>query len=170
MSSPKIVIIMGVSGSGKTEVGQRLASALNWQFFDADDFHPLENVKKMQQSIPLTDEDREGWLNTLQELIQTQLHANHPSVLACSALKQSYRDQLSLSPKVQFVYLKGSYELIRHRLKNRTDHYMPQDLLDSQFEALEEPAQALEIDVSMSPNCIVHTIQQRLFNSSQERN
>jgi gluconokinase len=166
MSSPQILIVMGVSGSGKTEIGKRLASALNWQFFDADDFHSPENIQKMQQSIPLTDADREEWLQTLQDLIRDQLKAHCSSVLACSALKQSYRDQLNLGSEVEFVYLKGSYELILHRLKSRADHYMPSDLLDSQFDALEEPSQALEIDASQSPDCIIQTIQDRLFDAS----
>ncbi len=162
MSSPKILIVMGVSGSGKTEIGQRLATELGWPFFDGDDFHPPENVAKMRRSIPLTDEDRAGWLKALRDLICRQLAAEEPTIIACSALKQAYRDCLKVDQTVQFIYLEGSYELIHQRLKKRTNHYMPSNLLKSQFETLEEPENALLIDASRPPDMIVNAIKENL--------
>jgi gluconokinase len=154
--------MMGVSGSGKTEIGKRLAGELNWPFFDGDDFHPPANVEKMQQSIPLTDEDRDVWLDALQDLIAAHINAGQPAIIACSALKQVYRDRLNIGQSVQFIYLKGSYDLIHHRLEQRTDHYMPTSLLNSQFEALEEPENALVIDVAQPPNTLLSVIQEKL--------
>ena len=163
MASPKILIMMGVSGSGKTEIGQRLAAELGWPFFDGDDFHPAENIEKMRRSIALTDRDRNAWLDALQTLIQTQITNHQSAVIACSALKQSYRDRLSIDPGVQFIYLKGSHALINDRLKKRAHHYMPANLLDSQFDTLEEPRDALEIDVSHPPETIIKTICETLL-------
>jgi gluconokinase len=162
MSSPRILIMMGVSGSGKTEIGKRLAADLGWDFFDGDDFHPPENVKKMSRSIPLTDADREEWLEALRHLICQRLAAAQPAVVACSALKQIYRDYLKVDQSVQFIYLRGSYTLINQRLKSRTNHYMPSDLLNSQFEALEEPENALTIDVAQPPDVILQTIKEQI--------
>ena len=167
MSSPKILILMGVSGSGKTEIGQRLATELDWSFFDGDNFHPPENIAKMSQSMPLTDADRSAWLEALQGLIGRRLDTHQSAVIACSALKQTYRDRLRLDPSVKFIYLKGSYELINQRLKKRTDHYMPSDLLASQFETLEEPQEALVVDVAQPPEEIIRTIQEKFFNSTE---
>jgi gluconokinase len=162
MSSSKILIIMGVSGSGKTEIGQRLAQELGWEFFDGDDFHSAENIEKMSQGIPLTDDDRDAWLKSLQELIHHQITVDQPAVIACSALRQTYRDRLQISPSVRFIYLKGDHEVIRQRLKLRTGHYMSADLLDSQFSTLEEPQNALTVDVSQTPDEIVAAIRQTL--------
>src|SRR5215471_14278653 len=115
-----VIILMGVSGSGKTTIGQLLAQSLTWTFYDGDDFHPRENIDKMRQGIPLTDNDRDAWLRTLQQLIDTLFHQNQSAVLACSALKQTYRDRLQRhTTDVRFVYLKGDLALIRQRLANR---------------------------------------------------
>ena len=156
---PRFYIIMGVSGSGKTAVGKALARELGWSFFDADDFHPASNIKKMANGIPLTDEDRAPWLNTLHVLIANALTEAHPGVLACSALKEKYRQVLSTSSTdVQVVYLKGSYDLIWSRMSARAGHYMQPAMLRSQFEILEEPDEALTIDIDRSVEDIVDLI------------
>lgn len=157
-SSNLILIIMGVSGSGKTTIGSMLSHELGWAFFDADDFHPLANREKMSQGIPLTDEDRSEWLKALQEMIRKNLKEGVSCVLACSALKQRYRDQLTVDKKVRFVYLHGMYDQIETRMKRRQDHYMPVQLLKSQFEALEEPQDAITVDISLAPEEIVNII------------
>ena len=150
---------MGVSGSGKTTVGQALASELGWDFYDADDFHPPENISKMENGIPLADADRVPWLAALHDLIESCLTRNRPGVLACSALKESYRQNLlEGNEDVQLIYLKGSYEQIWSRMAARKDHYMKPEMLKSQFEALEEPADALTVDVSLSVDEIVQEI------------
>jgi len=150
---------MGVSGCGKTTIGLLLAERLGWPFYDGDDYHPAANVEKMSRGIPLDDEDRKGWLTTLAGLIEEHLQKGQSMVLACSALKQAYRDRLYLDPaQVRFVYLKGSYELIHARIQNRPWHYMKPDMLPSQFAALEEPKDALTIDVGQPPDEIVRQI------------
>jgi len=149
------IVVMGVSGSGKTTVGKILARELGCDFFDADDFHSVTNRKKMSAGIPLTDGDREEWLQALRRLLQSQ---SMPCVLACSALKQRYRDALAASKNIQFVYLHGSYDQIETRMKRRKGHYMPVQLLQSQFEALEEPRDAVIVDISLSPEEIVRSI------------
>lgn len=157
-STNLVLVIMGVSGSGKTTVGSMLARELGWQFFDADDFHPSGNREKMAQGIPLKDEDRAEWLKTLQRLILKNLGERVSCVLACSALKQRYREQLAVNEKVRFVYLRGSYDQVETRMKLRKDHYMPVQLLQSQFEALEEPREAVIVDISNPPEEIVKII------------
>ena len=153
------VVIMGVSGSGKTTVGQALASKLGWDFYDADDFHPLENIAKMENGIPLSDSDRVPWLAALHHLIESCLEQNQPGILACSALKERYRQRLmDRNDGVQLVYLKGSYELLWSRMSARKDHFMKPEMLKSQFEALEEPVDALTVDVSRSVDEIVQEI------------
>ncbi|MBK9926708.1 MAG: gluconokinase [Anaerolineales bacterium] len=150
---------MGVSGCGKSSVGKALAQSLGWDFYDADDFHPPENVAKMASGIPLDDSDRAPWLALLHELISSNLKADKPGVLACSALKERYRQKLMDGNEgVQIVYLKGSYELIWSRMEKRTDHYMKPHMLKSQFETLEVPMNALTIDISMSLDDIVQEI------------
>ena len=147
----RFLIVMGVSGSGKTSVGKVLAEHLRWDFYDADDFHPSENVAKMASGIPLNDSDRAPWLAALHRLISDSVILNQPGVLACSALKERYRQQLMNGHDgVQLVYLKGSYDLIWSRMETRTDHYMKPHMLHSQFEALEEPSNALTVDISLS--------------------
>ena len=152
------IIVMGVSGCGKSTIGAKLAEELGWAFFDADDFHPAENREKMAQGIPLTDADRAGWLAALQHLLSTQIEKESPCVLACSALKQRYRDTLAVNETVQFVYLRGSFDQIETRMKRRKDHYMPVELLKSQFEALEEPQDAVIVDISHTPEEIIQII------------
>ncbi len=135
---------MGVSGAGKSVVGRQLAAELGWRFADADDFHPQANVKKMRAGVALTDQDREPWLAALHELVRS---SEEPLVLACSALKARYRDVISGDlADVSFVFLRGSFEEIKQRLERREGHYMPASLLQSQFDALEEPVGALTVD------------------------
>ena len=155
----RFIILMGVAGSGKTTVGKTLATHLGWGFYDADDFHPPENIIKMASGIPLNDADRAPWLATLHQLISSSLKADRPGVLACSALKERYRQQLvGDNEDVKIVYLKGSYELIWSRMSRRMEHYMKPQMLQSQFEALEEPTDALTIDISMPMEDIVREI------------
>lgn len=158
----KIIVVMGVSGSGKTTVGSLLAQKLGWQFFDADDFYPRENREKMANGVPLTDEDRAGWLTGLRDLVRERVKMGDPCVLACSALKQRYRDILAVDEKVRFAYLHGSYDQVETRLKRRKGHYMTVQLLQSQFEALEEPREAVIVDISHSPEEIVDIIRKGL--------
>ena len=159
----RFVIVMGVAGSGKTTVGEALARHLGWNFYDADAFHPAANIEKMANGTPLTDSDRAPWLAALHSLISTSLKENRPGVLACSALKESYRQKLlEGNDGVQIVYLKGSYDLIWSRLSRRKDHYMKPQMLQSQFETLEEPADALTLDVSLPVAELVAEILKRL--------
>ncbi|MBK8428793.1 MAG: gluconokinase [Lewinellaceae bacterium] len=153
-----IIVVMGVSGSGKSTVGSLLADELDWPFYDADDFHNEANRNKMSQGIPLTDDDRSTWLASLRELIQNNINSETSIVLACSALKESYRAILKVHERVRFVYLKGSYAEIESRLKNRTGHFMPVKLLKSQFETLEEPRDALTVALTHSPEEIIQII------------
>ena len=153
------VIIMGVSGCGKSAVGKLLAQQLRWDFFDADDFHPPANVAKMAVGIPLDDSDRTPWLDALRDLILSSLTANRPAVLACSALKERYRQHLmGGSDRLQLVYLKGSYDLIWSRMTARAGHYMKPSMLQSQFDSLEEPTEALTIDIVLPIEEIVKKI------------
>lgn len=150
---------MGVSGSGKTIVGKKLAEFLGWEFADADDFHPRENVEKMQRGISLNDADRFPWLQKMQDEIKRNLQENTNLVLTCSALKASYRQMLLVNKEsVKLVYLKGSFELIKERLKARKNHFMKEGLLQSQFDTLEEPNDAIIVDISQSVEHIVQEI------------
>jgi gluconokinase len=153
-----IIIIMGVAGSGKTTIGSLLARELGWKFYDADDFHSELNRAKMSQGISLTDEDRAGWLMTLKELIAQNIQQNVPAILACSALKNSYRDALKVNEQVKFIYLQGTYEQIKKRLNDRSGHFMSAGMLDSQFQTLEEPQSALTIDIAHTPQKIISII------------
>jgi gluconokinase len=158
-----IIIVMGVSGSGKTTIGKLLADSLGWEFSDADSFHSPENVEKMRRGIPLTEADRMPWLKDLQAAIKHWLQENKNVVLACSALKDSYRQFLvSDSVRTKLVYLKGSYELIQIRLKERSNHYMSEKLLNSQFDTLEEPLDTISMDVAQPPQIIVQNIRTAL--------
>lgn len=151
--SMQIIVVMGVSGSGKSTIAKMLAEALSILYFDADDFHPQENLDKMQGGEALNDADRIPWLDK----IGAAMIENTSSVFACSALKQKYRAQLAsaVAPeKIIWVYLKGDKELIHQRMLSR-NHFMPASLLDSQFEALEEPKQALYCDIAKLPEDIV---------------
>jgi gluconokinase len=157
-----IVIVMGTTGSGKTTIGNLLAKRMGWEFVDADDFHPPANVEKMKQGIPLTDADREPWLKALHDKIVEWNTEKRNVVLACSALKQSYRDELRASPGVKFVYLKGSYELFSERVLARKGHFAKQDLLASQFATLEEPKDAITVDAARPPEEIVSEVRKQL--------
>jgi gluconokinase len=150
-----ILIMMGTTGSGKTTIGTLLAKRLGWQFVDADDFHPPANVEKMRHGIPLTDADREPWLKALHDKIVEWSADRRNVVLACSALKQNYRDELRATSDVKFVYLKGSYELFSERVLARKGHFAKQDLLTSQFATLEEPTDAMVVDAAQSPEDMV---------------
>ena len=153
---------MGVSGSGKTTVGRALSRQLGWEFADADDFHPAANVEKMSQGIPLTDEDRVPWLARLRELIEHWIMEGKSGVLACSALKQAYRDELNVGPEVQVVYLKGSPEVLHARMAARHGHYMKAGMLESQLATLEEPRDAIAVDVNRSEEEVAGEVRKRL--------
>jgi len=154
-----IALVMGVSGSGKNTVGEPLAKHLGWKFIDGDDYHPPGNVKKMAAGIALQDEDRWPWLDRLNGILSQEKNA----VVACSALKQAYRRRLlaGLFP-CTIVYLRGSFELIRSRVEQRRHRYMPASLLQSQFETLEPPEKAIEVDVALDVDANVAKIVERL--------
>ena len=157
-----IVIVMGVVGAGKTTVGKLLASQLGWEFADADDFHPESNVEKIRHGIALTDEDREPWLDRLQEAIVRWIAGGKSVVLACSALKRAYRAKLCVSPQVRFVYLKGSFALIADRLRSRHGHFAGESILASQLAELEEPEQAITVEIRDAPEQMVAEIRRAL--------
>ncbi|MCU7796045.1 MAG: SMP-30/gluconolactonase/LRE family protein [Candidatus Thiodiazotropha sp. (ex Myrtea spinifera)] len=158
-----IVIIMGVSGSGKTTIGQQLAEQLGWRFIEGDDYHPADNKAKMAAAIPLDDSDRQPWLDTLSSEIDTHLRNRRDAVLSCSALKRQYRDQLLRDPKrVRLVYLHGTFDLILQRLQQREGHFMRPVLLQSQFDALEPPSDALAVPIDLPPGIIVSNIKKQL--------
>ena len=159
-----VVVLMGVSGSGKTTIGKILAEKLGWTFLEGDDFHPPANVEKMRGGTPLNDADRKPWLAALRERVDAACERGENVVLACSALKHAYRDYLEKhEPEcVQYVYLHGSEELIRKRLAERKGHFMNPGLLHSQFEALEPPADALRIDVSGTPDASADEVRRKL--------
>jgi gluconokinase len=154
-----IIIIMGVSGSGKSTIGKLLADALNWEFQDADNFHSTANIEKMRLGIPLNDTDRKPWLQDLHTAIAVWLQQNTNVVLACSALKADYRQYLVLdSDRIQLVYLQGSLNLLQQRLLGRQNHFMSEKLLNSQLETLEEPDDAICVDISEPPQLIVENL------------
>ncbi len=162
MESKKyIFFVMGVSGSGKTTIGKLLAEKLEISFFDGDSYHPDTNVQKMAHGHPLNDEDRKGWLERLNELAKE--HENQGAVIACSALKSRYRKLLRQGiARIDFVYLQGSLELISKRLASRKGHFMPPELLRSQFEALEIPNHAISVSIDATPSKIVADIIKKL--------
>jgi gluconokinase len=150
---------MGVSGAGKTTIGKLLGERLGWPFYDGDDFHPPANIEKMSRNIPLTDEDRLPWLNRLRALATEQIEKRPNAIIACSALKKTYRRILAEGlDEVHFVHLKGSQSLILDRMKKRKGHYMKADLLTSQFAALEESEHIFTIDISGEPQEIAGEI------------
>ncbi len=159
---PRIIVLMGVSGCGKTTTGKRLATALGWPFRDADSFHPAANIAKMASGHPLDDDDRAPWLAAIADWIDAQRASNESGIVSCSALKRRYRDVLiGDRTDVQLVYLMGSLALIGDRLSRRKGHFMPPALLRSQFEALEAPTldeQALAVSIRLPPKRIVADI------------
>jgi gluconokinase len=146
-------VVMGVSGSGKTTLSALLAGAINAEFHDADDYHDAPSVEKMREGVPLSDDDRKPWLMRLNELLQSRTRAGNAVVLACSALKRIYREQILRDvPNVRLIYLAGDYDTIAARIRARsahTSHYMPEALLQSQFDALEPPSDAIMIDIAL---------------------
>lgn len=157
-----IVIVMGVTGAGKTTVGSLLAQQLGWEFMDADNFHPESNLAKMRRGIPLSDNDRRPWLALLRAEVARRDAAHLNLVLACSALKTEYRRILAAGPSVQFVYLKGDPRQIAQRLSARTGHFADEKILAGQFADLEEPDDAIRVDVGGTPEKIVAEIREKL--------
>ena len=154
---------MGVSGTGKSTVGKLLSDRTGWAFYDADDFHPPANIEKMYRGIPLTDIDRLPWLLQLKQLITRTINKDRQGILACSALKSKYRQILQNNcSEVKFIYLRGDYDCIQRRVRQRTGHFMSSALLRSQFDTLEEPKDALEVDVSHTPEAIVAEILEQI--------
>jgi len=160
-----IVIVFGVSGAGKTTIAKLLAEQLGWQFYEADDFHPRDNIEKMRSGRPLTDEDRWPWLERLREQITHSITAKDNAVFACSALKRAYRDRLRVSDDVTFVFLRGDYALIAEQLRHRRGHFMNPELLRSQFADLEQPEpdeDVLTIELGRTPQELVEDIKTKL--------
>jgi gluconokinase len=160
-----IVIVFGVSGAGKTTIGKLLAEELGWRFYEGDDFHPRENIDKLQRGIPLTDEDRWPWLENLRELLKRCLAKGENAVLACSALKRAYRQHLCVSEEMKLVFLRGDYALIADQLRRRRGHFMNPELLRSQFADLEEPKpdeDVLTIELGRTPQELVEEIKTKL--------
>jgi len=158
-----IIVVMGVSGSGKTTVGRRLAEHLGFDFCDADDLHPARNVEKMRQGIPLSDEDRADWLRDLRNHIDAKRSRGEPMVLACSALKETYRLTLGIEgSRTALVYLRATPELVERRLRERKGHFMAPSMVPSQFAALEEPSDAVVVDADQTPEAIVLRIEREL--------
>jgi gluconokinase len=153
---------MGPAGSGKTTVGELLAGQLGWEFADADNFHSPANIEKMAHGVPLDDNDRIPWLNSIREAMEQWNAQRRSVVLACSALKKIYRERLQINSGVKLAYLKGTYDLLRERLHSRRGHYATEQLLASQFADLEEPEDAITVDVAHSPEEIVAEIRRQL--------
>ena len=157
-----IVLVMGTTGAGKTTVGQLLARSLGWTFLDADDFHPAANIEKMRRGIPLTDADRAPWLAAIHSELMRQSQAGKNCVLACSALKKTYRETLAAGLEMKVVYLKGSYEEMKTHIHARHGHFAGEGILAGQFMDLEEPRDAIIVSVSRSPEEIVAEVGSQL--------
>ena len=157
-----IVLLMGPAGSGKTTIGTMLAAQLKWEFVDGDSLHPASNVEKIRRGIPLTDEDRRPWLDAIHDVMESRSADGRDLIVGCSALKQTYRERLLGVPGVNLVYLKGSFELLKRRLHERTGHFAGEQILASQFADLEEPDDAVAVDISAPPEAIVTEIRKRL--------
>ena len=153
---------MGPAGSGKTTVGELLAGQLGWEFADGDNFHSPANIEKMTRGVPLDDNDRIPWLEAIREAMEQWNAQRRNVVMACSALKKSYRERLQINSGVRLVYLKGTYDLLRERLHARKGHYATEQLLASQFADLEEPTDAVTVDVARTPEEIVAGIRRQL--------
>lgn len=164
-----VILVMGTTGAGKTTVGKLLASRLGWTFLDADDFHPAANIEKMKHGIPLTDPDREPWLNNIHSELLHLNSAGKNAVLACSALKQSYRDTLSAGLDFRVVYLRGTYEQMRQHILARHGHFAGESILAGQFADLEEPTDALTLDVSQTPEALAAQAEVGLFGSAPNK-
>jgi gluconokinase len=165
-AKPLVLVLMGVSGCGKSTTGARLSKLLGWPFRDADSFHPQANIDKMSKGLPLTDEDRQPWLAAIAKWIDERLATGECGIVSCSALKRNYR-RIIVGERVgvRLVYLKGNMELIGDRLSRRRNHFMPPALLRSQFDALEEPQgdeRALSVPISLTPRRVVEAIMQEL--------
>ena len=164
--SPLVIVLMGVSGSGKSTIGAALSQRLGWPFRDADSFHPPANIAKMRSGVPLNDDDRWPWLAAIAQWIDARCAAGTPGIVSCSALKRAYRSRIvGGRESVRLVYLNGDMGLIAQRLQARRDHFMPPSLLESQFAALEEPGtdeQPLVVSIALSPQRVVDTIIERL--------
>jgi carbohydrate kinase (thermoresistant glucokinase family) len=159
----RIVVLMGVTGAGKTTVGQQLAVALGWTFVEGDAFHPPANIAKMHRGEPLDDADRAPWLRAIRQRIDELVASAQSAVIACSALKEAYREVLARDrPEVTFVYLKASAALIAERLRHRAGHFMPPALLQSQLDTLEEAVDGITVDAGPPPTTIVAAIRRRL--------
>ncbi len=161
-SNQKVLVVMGVSGTGKTTIGKMLAHKLDIPFFDGDDFHPESNVEKMSAGIPLEDTDRMEWLQTLNKLAKQ--HKSSGAVIACSALKEYYREILKeeMEDDMEFIFLEGSFQLIKNRIEQRKGHFMPMALLQSQFNTLETPKKAITVSVDQTPEKLVAQILKNL--------
>lgn len=158
-----IIVVMGVSGTGKTTLGRLLAEDLGWPFYEGDEFHPRANVEKMRSGVALTDADREPWLARLAALIQGLSERQESAILACSALKKAYRERLrQAGNNVRFVYLQGEEGTLAERLRDREGHYMKAGLLRSQFQALEEPERAVAVNSSLEPGEIAEEVKKEL--------
>lgn len=160
-----VLVLMGPMGCGKTTIGKALSEKTGWPFYDGDDFHPPSNIEKMRQGIPLNDDDRKPWLQTLRSKISRWKQESPVALLACSALKATYRELLGIDQdRVISIYLKGSLSLLKERIAGRNHQYMPDELLQSQLDTLEEPSDGIVIDIDQSPDTIVNklisTIQQ----------
>jgi carbohydrate kinase (thermoresistant glucokinase family) len=166
MTSPLVIVLMGVAGCGKSTTGAALSKALGWPFRDADSFHPPANIAKMSQGLPLTDDDRAPWLAAIANWIDERCEGGEPGIVSCSALKRAYRQRIIGARRgVRLVYLKGDMALIGSRLQARKHHFMPVVLLESQFATLEEPRadeRPLIVSVAVSPRRVVGTILERL--------
>lgn len=163
MNPPLVILVMGVAGSGKTTIGRELARALGWSFHDADEYHPPANIAKMSAGQPLDDRDRAPWLAAMRAGIEASLARGESSVVACSALKASYRAFLMVdAARVKGVYLRGDFALFRRRIRERQGHFMKENMLKSQFEALEPPQDALTVDAARAPDAIVAEIRRQL--------
>jgi len=157
-----IVLLMGPAGSGKTTIGGLLAAQLGWEFADGDSFHSPANIEKMAHGVPLDNNDRIPWLDAIREAMEQWNAQRRNVVLACSALKRSYRERVQINSAVRLVYLKGTYDLLRERLHSRKGHYATEQILKSQFADLEEPTDAITMDVARSPEKIVAEIRKKL--------